>query len=337
MLILGTRPQIIKSAPIIEEIQKHPEIELQLVHTGQHYDYEMSKTFFAELELPEPVANLAVKFKTHAQQVGNMMIKIERVIHNVNPDMVLVPGDTNSALAGALASAKMNVPVFHVEAGCRIHQPIPEETNRVLIDHCSNLLFAVSQNCLNNLRKEGLKGFISGDTMYDSLLKHLPNAKGLFSKDTLFILLTLHRPENVDNPLTLITILKSLDSTGLPIVFPKHPRTQIPCKLNNLASVKPLPYQPLLKAIMNAKLVVTDSGGLQKEAFWLKTPCVTVRDRTEWSETVEAGCNLLVSKDAGSIVKGVNEMLDKEFPKATNPYGDGYAAQKIVKELLSYG
>lgn len=357
VLVLGTRPQIIKSAPIINEAARHPEMQLQIVHTGQHYDYGMSRIFFDEMGLPEPVANLNVGSGSHGWQTGKMLIKIEDVLLRLKPDLVLVPGDTNSTLAGALAAAKMHIEVAHLEAGARSYDMImPEEVNRRMTDHCSSILFAVSENCKQNLLKEGIlreQIFQVGDTMYDALLQHMPKieANKILKKLNLekgeYAIITVHRQENVDNEKNLSEVVKTmLELSELKLIFPLHPRTKgrlkeagFIKKLENAEHIKlvsPLGYHEMLKLIKYAKMLLTDSGGMQKEAFWLKTPCVTLRKKTEWIETVESGANILVGMDKMLIVTESRKILHKNKYKIDikrNPYGDGKAAEKIIKIL----
>ena len=361
MLVLGARPQIIKSAPLIHEILRDSEMELQIAHTGQHYDYEMSKVFFDELELPSPLINLGVGSGSHAWQTGNILIGLERVLLKRKPDVVVVPGDTNSTLAGALAAVKLHFSVAHLEAGARSYDMrMPEEVNRRLTDHCSQLLFATTENCVSNLSKEGVskdRVFLSGDTMYDALLQHLPKAlkndaldKHALEKET-YGVLTLHRPENVDDRRKLEKIVRSMMKIeNLTIFFPVHPRTKKMLKVGGLwkalARTKhfkladPVKYHSMLCLVRNAKIVFTDSGGLQKEAFWLHTPCVTIRKTTEWVETVQMGANTL-AKNEKMIIKKAREFLATRDLKETlrklpNPFGDGQASAKIVGSLKRF-
>jgi len=363
MLVLGARPQIVKSAPLIREVSEKPEIELQIVHTGQHYDYEMSKIFFDELSLPSPLANLGVGSGTHAWQTGKMMIGLEKAMLRLEPDLVLVPGDTNSTLAGALAAVKLHLPVAHMEAGARSYDMrMPEEVNRRLTDHCSRILFASTQNCVENLKKEGLPNeyiHFSGDTMFDVLLYLLPKAlKGdvldrfdLESEN--YGVVTLHRPENVDKPEPLKNIVEALmQLKDLTLFFPVHPRALKRLRaaglLRRLRKAKhlrlgdPVGYLDMLHLVKQAKIVFTDSGGLQKEAFWLHTPCLTFRDRTEWVETVELGANVLVGSNRDLIIRKVKEYLSDENLKMKlqglpNPFGEGHASRKIVEILERFG
>jgi UDP-N-acetylglucosamine 2-epimerase (non-hydrolysing) len=362
MLVLGARPQIIKSAPLIREVSEKPEMELQIVHTGQHYDFEMSKVFFDELELPGPLVNLGVGSGTHGWQTGKMMIGVEKVMLKLKPDLVLVPGDTNSTLAGALAAVKLHVPVGHVEAGARSYDMrMPEEVNRRLTDHCSRLLFASTQHCVENLGKEGLLNeyvHFSGDTMYDALRYHLAKAgkSDVLNKLDLekesYGVVTVHRPENVDFPEALGSIVEALIRLkDLVLVFPVHPRAMKMLKAagllgrlrraKHLKLVDPVGYLDMLHLVKHAKIVFTDSGGLQKEAFWLHTPCLTFRERTEWVETVELGANVLVGSNKDLIVQTAKEYLMAEDPKARlqalpNPFGDGHASRRIVRTLESF-
>ena len=363
MLIVGARPQIIKSAPVIHEALKRSEIEFQLVHTGQHYDYEMSKVFFGELGLPDPLVNLGVGSGAHAFQTGKMLMGLGKTIQGFKPGMVVVPGDTNSTLAGALAAVKLQVPVGHMEAGARSYDMrMPEEVNRRLTDHCSTVLFAPTKKCVETLIGEGIpRPYIelSGDTMYDALLEHMNYAE---KTDTLrkldltseeYAVLTLHRPETVDTLEKLEAILKALASMeSLPIVFPVHPRTRQRLEavkamkrkaaVEHIKLVEPVGYHEMLQLTKHAEMVFTDSGGLQKEAFWLHTPCITLRNVTEWTETVDLGANVLVGSDPRKIVNASRKIMDTKKVKAKleklrNPFGDGHASRKIVDFILKRG
>ena len=359
MLVIGARPQIIKSAPIIHEASKDSEIKFQIVHTGQHYDFEMSKIFFGELGLPNPTVNLGVGSGSHAWQTGKMMIGLEKTIKKLKPDLVLVPGDTNSTLAGALAAVKLHVPVAHVEAGARSYDMrMPEEVNRRLTDHCSRMLFAATENCVNNLLKEGIpKDQIrfTGDTMYDALLRHMPKSlksrvlERLCLKASEYAVLTVHRPENVDDHETLSNILEAIvQLRELTIVFPVHPRTMERLRATGLLKrlketehvrlVDPVGYHDMLQLVKHAKMVFTDSGGLQKEAFWLHAPCITLREKTEWVETIRLRANTLVGNRTDKIVRKAKEYLTSEKLKnklmnLPNPFGDGNASKKILDAL----
>ena len=363
ILVLGARPQIIKSAPLIHLATQSSEIYFDVVHTGQHYDYEMSRIFFDEFQLPDAIENLEVGSGTHAWQTAQMTIRLEEILKSKQPDIIVVPGDTNSTLAGALTAAKMHIPVAHMEAGARSYDMnMPEEINRRLTDHCSSLLFTPTENCTKNLLKEGIKEdsiFQTGDTMYEVLLQQLPKAQQSTILQQLslvpktYALLTIHRPENVDNPQNLRNVTNAImQLKNLMVVFPIHPRTQkqlqklkVYRKLQEksyIKLVKPLGYHEILQLIQNAKVVLTDSGGIQKEAFWLHTPCITLRENTEWVETVQLGTNYLTGANSKKILKAVSIIVEREerlkeiFEKSANPFGNGKASQKIVDAMLQY-
>lgn len=362
-LVLGARPQIVKSAPLIHLASNDKQIRLDIIHTGQHYDYEMTKIFFEELKLPDPIVNLNVGSGTHAQQTAKVMLRLEKVLQKQKPDMVIVPGDTNSTLAGALTAVKLHIPIAHIEAGARSYDMrMPEEVNRRLTDHCSTILFTPTENCTKNLINEGIekaKIHQAGDTMYDVLVQQLPKAEKnpileqLNLEPNAYALLTTHRPENVDNPQKLENIMKAIIQLNqLTIVFPVHPRTQKQLRklklYNNIQGqshikiIKPIGYHETIKLIKNAALVLTDSGGMQKEAFWLKTPCITLRETTEWPETVELGANYLMGADTQKIVHTATKLIAKretreKIQKLPNPFGDGKASQRILETIKSYG
>ncbi len=362
-LVLGARPQIIKSAPLIHLASKEPKIRLDVIHTGQHYDYEMTRIFFEELNLPDPLMNLNVRSGTHAQQTSRIMISLEEILQKRRPNMVIVPGDTNSTLAGALTAAKLHIPVAHMEAGARSYDmKMPEEINRRLTDHCSDLLLTTTENCTQNLQREGItkeKICQVGDTMYDVLLWQLPKAERtevlqqLQLEPKKYALLTVHRQENVDMPKNLEGIMNAIVKLSpFQIVFPVHPRTQRRLeetslfksiqKQKHVKIVKPLGYNETLKLIKNARLVLTDSGGMQKEAFWLKTPCITLRETTEWPETVNLGANYLTGARTKEIVERAEGIIQdpmgasKKLEDAPNPFGDGKASQKILAAIKSF-
>jgi UDP-N-acetylglucosamine 2-epimerase len=352
-VIVGTRPQIIKTAPLIQEALKQ-NLEVEIIHTGQHYDYRLSQIFFEEFGLPEPIVNLEVGSGSHAYQTGEIMLRLEKYLVGSTYSLALIPGDTNSALAGALTSVKLGIPVAHIEAGARSYDMgMAEEINRRLIDHCSKLLFAPTQNCKKNLERESVIGEIhlTGDTMYDVFLRFkdraaMSNILNLLKiSDKGYALLTLHRAENVDNPDKLKGILSGVSRIGVDIVFPIHPRTKNRLKgcgvsLNgtNIKAIDPVSYFDMLKLLKHAKLVLTDSGGLQKEAFWSETPCITLRERTEWVETVEMGVNLLVGADPNKIVQTINfiesnyDLIKGRFNE--NPFGKGDAARRILEIIM---
>lgn len=356
-LILGTRPQIIKSSSLIHSASRDPGIELDVIHTGQHYDYEMTKVFFEELSLPDPVVNLDVGSGSHAQQIGEIMIRLEPVLLHNYPDLVVVPGDTNSTLAGSLTAVKLQLPVAHIEAGARsFDRRMPEEINRVLTDHSSTLLFSVSVNCTSNLLDEGIPGkniFTHGDTMYDVLRQQLPKAQKTTILEDLelepneYAVITTHRPENVDLPHNLRNIVDAVTQLKpLKIVFPVHPRTHkqlinfdlysLLRKHDHIRLVDPVGYHESLKLIENARLVLTDSGGIQKECLWVKTPCITLRENTEWIETVQLEANYLTGANTRSIVQRANDVLRDELHIARalpNPFGDGTATRSILNTI----
>ena len=362
-LVIGTRPQIIKSAGLIINSRKHSKIDLNIIHTGQHYDYNLSRMFLNELKLPDPKINLNVQSGSHAWQTGKMLIGLEKAYLEINPDIVLIPGDTNSALAAAIAAIKLKIPIAHIEAGARSYDMnMPEEINRRLTDHCSSLLFAPTENCVKNLLKEGINEnsiHQTGDTMYDVLLQQLPKAQQSTILEKLrlasktYALLTIHRPENVDNPQNLRNIINAImQLKNLTVIFPVHPRTKKQLQKSkfyrkfqaksHIKLVEPLGYHKILRLIQNAKVVLTDSGGLQKEAFWLHTPCITLRENTEWVETVQLKANCLTGADTKKILKAVDrvvekeETLRKELKKLPNLFGDGKASQKILEATLQY-
>jgi UDP-GlcNAc3NAcA epimerase len=347
--IVGARPQFIKAAPVSRVLrQRHHEV---LIHTGQHYDYGMSQVFFDELGIPEPEVNLGVGSGGHGRQTGEMLIGLEEVLLAQHPDRVLVYGDTNSTLAGALAAAKLPIPVAHIEAGLRsFNRAMPEEHNRVLTDHCSDLLFCPTQTAADNLAREGItRGvYMVGDVMYDAAIQH--GALALQRSRILdelhlapkgFALATIHRPYNTDNPSRLREILVAFTALSLPVVFPIHPRTrellaQIgnpQSEIGNLQSVDPLSYLDMLALEQSAALVLTDSGGVQKEAYFFAVPCVTLRPETEWVETVAAGWNRLAWGDATVVLDAALRPWPSEPPAPV--FGDGHAAEKIAQSLES--
>ena len=359
MPIVGVRPQIIKSAPVLRALSKESEIDLQLVNSGQHYDYEMSKVFFNELDLPKPVCDWNVGSGSHAVQIARLLVCAEKTIEEMKPDVVMVFGDANTSLGAALAAVKMHTPVCHVESGLRSYDMLmPEEVNRVLIDHCSQMLCCPTSTAAENLKKEGIREeriLLSGDTMYDSFLLHrcdvekstiTQNLKLMRKK---YAVLTVHRAENADNPEKLkdITIaVRNLKETT--VIFPVHPRVRkrledeglavILRHTENIVLTDPLGYFDMLSLMENAKVVLTDSGGMQKEAFMLHVPCLTLRDTTEWTETIEFGANKLVGANRERIQEETRKILSDEgyeekLERLPNPYGNGKASEKIVENL----
>jgi UDP-N-acetylglucosamine 2-epimerase len=355
-LVVGTRSQLIKSAPIINQSLKEKNFILDIVHTGQHYDYGMSKIFLENFELPPPIVNLGVRSASHGEQTGKMLIGLETTFLKYKPDIVMVPGDTNSTLAGAIAATKLNIPLVHIESGARSYDmSMPEEINRRLTDHCSDRLFTVSENCSNNLIKEGIEGdkiYLIGDTMYDVLNMKKNEIDSSDILDTLnlipkeYIIVTAHRQENVDSKYKLKEIIHALSEIDKKIIFPIHPRTKSRMKEFNLSYIiqgseniiitDPLPYHDLQRLVRDVSIVITDSGGLQKEAYWLKIPCITIRTTTEWIETLEKGVNTLVDANRKVIVETAQRYLEEGIdPKRfeINPYSRGNASEEIFKFL----
>jgi UDP-N-acetylglucosamine 2-epimerase len=345
--IVGARPQFIKTAPLDRELR---ELCLHvLIHTGQHYDYAMSAVFFEQLEIPEPHYNLDVGSASHGKQTGEILIRIEETLVEEQPDCVLVYGDTNSTLAGALAAVKLHLPVAHVEAGLRsFNRSMPEEINRVLTDHVANLLYCPTETARSNLLREGIAGgvFNFGDVMYDAVLQSIEGvdtaSRILASLDLRpgsYLLATVHRPANTDDQQNLSSILRALASTDEVVVFPAHPRaSQAMERLglevsSNVRLLEPVSYLDMLALEKNARLILTDSGGVQKEAYFFGVPCLTLREETEWVETTEAGWNLMV----GANEQRIEEALHEFRPQGERPplFGDGKASQRIALHLQS--
>jgi len=344
--IIGARPQFIKCVFISQMLKKkHEEV---LVHTGQHYDYEMSALFFDQLGIPAPDYNLEIGSGTHGQQTGDMLIAIEKILLKEKPDCVLVYGDTNSTLAGALAAVKLHLPVAHVEAGLRnFDKSMPEEINRICADYTSDLLFVPTKTGINNLKHEGrTQGvYLTGDVMYDVLIHNLkiaaksPILSTCHVKPKDYVLTTIHRPASTDDPKTLSTILETLSSLNETVLFPVHPRTQKfitkyhlkKTIQSNVHLMKPVGYLDFLWLQKNAKKILTDSGGIQKEAYILKVPCITLMDTTAWVETIDAGWNILVGLNKKKIVNAAHHFQPQG--KQKNVFGDGHASEKIIKIL----
>jgi UDP-GlcNAc3NAcA epimerase len=344
--VVGARPQFIKAAVLSEKLrQKGDEI---LLHTGQHYDGNMSQVFFDELGIPRPDIHLGIGGGIQGEQTGRMLIEIEKVLMREEPDWCIVYGDTNSTLAGALAAAKLHIPVAHVEAGLRsFNKDMPEEINRILCDHVSEALFCPTQNAANLLEREGItKGVhVVGDVMADVFKRSLKKAEessNILARLELnpksYILVTVHRASNTDNLNNLRTLLDTLGELKRPVVFPLHPRTRSViqaeklCISKNVNIIEPVGYFEMLKLEANADAILTDSGGMQKEAYWAGIRCITLREDTEWVETVEAGWNRVVGISSGLILETVLNW----FPNGSRPdiYGDGHAAEKITEILL---
>jgi UDP-N-acetylglucosamine 2-epimerase (non-hydrolysing) len=350
-IVLGTRPEIIKMSPIIRECERLA-IEYFILHTGQHYSYAMDRTFFEELELPDAKYHLDVGSGSHAEQTGKILVGVEKTLKRERPTVVLVEGDTNTTLAGALAATKLGVRVGHVEAGLRSYdRRMPEEINRILTDHCSDYLFAPTEKSKEILRDESIangKIFMTGNTIVDAVYRNLEIAKktnflnelGLEPKR--YFLATAHRQENVDDKTRFLGILKGLkkvsDEFGVPIIYPVHPRSRKRMKKFNFQTtgikmIDPVNFSTFLQLEYNAELVLTDSGGVQEETCILKVPCVTLRDNTERPETIEVGSNILAGTNPNRILKCVKTMIDKEN-NWENPFGDGNAGKNIVGTLI---
>jgi UDP-GlcNAc3NAcA epimerase len=346
--IVGARPQFVKAAPVSRALSSA--FKEVLIHTGQHYDYGMSEVFFFEMEMRPPDFNLGVGGGSHGEQTGRMLIEMEKVFSTIKPDCVLVYGDTNSTLVGALTAAKMQIPLAHVEAGLRSYnRAMPEEINRVLTDHVSDLLFCPTETAVGNLASEGVKKGVHrvGDVMYDALLYNLELARRqstilqrLNLNKNRYALVTVHRAANTDDRERMSSILSALSRLSLPVVFPVHPRAQ---KMmgewgisagKNVILIEPVGHFDMLALQENANCILTDSGGVQKEAYLVGVRCITLREETEWVETVSAGWNSLVGVNEEKIV----ELFENWFPTGDREplYGDGYASEKIAKILLDF-
>ena len=351
-IVLGTRPEIIKMAPVIRELQRQGR-EYFILHTGQHYSYNLDRVFFEQLKLPQAKYNLEVGSGSHAEETAKILTGVEKVLQKENPGIVLVEGDTNSVLAGALAATKLHIKVGHVEAGLRSYdRNMPEEINRLLADHCSDFLFAPTEKAKAILLGEGIsedKIFVTGNTIVDAIYQNLEIAKGmgnildtLNSKPKEYFLVTLHRQENVDNQIRFASILEGLDkiatSFHMPVIYPIHPRSrkrmsEFHLKPRNLTLIEPVDFLSFLQLESNAQLILTDSGGVQEEACILKVPCVTLRDNTERPETLEVGANVLAGASPDRILEYSKAMLGREN-NWLNPFGDGTAGRKIVKIIM---
>lgn len=344
--VIGARPQFIKCAPLSRDLRKnHREI---IIHTGQHYDYEMDRVFFRELSIPEPDYNLQAGSGSHGVQTGVMLIKLEEILMQEKPDLVLVYGDTNSTLAGALAAVKLHINIAHVEAGLRsFDRTMPEEINRIITDHCSDYLFCPTKTAVTNLEREGVNGQIhlTGDVTVDVLGDSMEAAQrapileqlGLESKH--FLLVTIHRQSNTDYEPNLRNIVEALLAIDEDIVFPLHPRTENHLKTYGLYDklgeyirlIKPLGYLDFLKLMSGARKILTDSGGIQKEAYILGVPCITLRENTEWVETVKNGWNTLVGTDKEEIVRTVRDFEPQGEPAEV--FGRGVSVN--INRILS--
>ncbi|WP_029268127.1 non-hydrolyzing UDP-N-acetylglucosamine 2-epimerase [Virgibacillus alimentarius] len=350
LTVVGARPQFIKACMISDVLKTRANADEVIVHTGQHYDDNMSSVFFKQLELPKPDHYLGVGSASPGKQIGRMLEKLERIMVSVRPDIVLVYGDTNSTLAGSFAAANLHIPIAHVEAGLRsFNKKMPEERNRILTDHLSDWLFCPTPAAVKNLGREGIHRGVyqTGDIMYDVLLHFKSRAlqqsnilKELSLSPKHYDLTTIHRAENTDDPGRLKAILKALQQLKRKVVFPLHPRTKQKIQAFGLThminhpsikTTKPLRYFDLITIASEANTILTDSGGLQKESYMLKVPCVTLRDETEWTETVETGWNHLAGADPKKIIHTVQAL---KIPQVHPPlFGDGKTAEKICTIL----
>ena len=357
LTVIGARPQFIKAAMVSKQLKN--DFEEIIVHTGQHYDKNMSEIFFEQLEIPKPKYNLGIGSGTHGKQTGEMLIKIEEVILQEQPDYIMVYGDTNSTLAGALAASKLLIPIIHVEAGLRSYNiAMPEEQNRILTDHISTILICPTKTAVENLKKEGITQNVyqTGDVMCDSVLYYSKvanekinctniNLVPIYEKKQIkdWYLTTIHRAENTMDDKNLTKILEVFEKLDKKVIFPIHPRIKKMIyglneknKYKNIYFVEPVDYLTMLYLTKNACKVVTDSGGLQKECYILDTPCITIRDQTEWVETLKDGYNVLAKPELDDLYyKIVNSQIDKAKEKV-HYYGNGQASQEITNIIKNY-
>jgi UDP-N-acetylglucosamine 2-epimerase len=350
--IVGARPQFVKLAALSRVLSRY--FNEIVLHTGQHYNDEMSDLFFRQLKIKKPLYNLGIKSGRQGEQTALMISGIEKVLFKEKPELVLVYGDTNSTLAGALAARKLNIPIGHIEAGLRSYnKKMSEEVNRIVTDHISDILFCSSKRGVENLKKEGMANnvYLVGDIMKDALLKFFLYVKrqskimrNLGLKSRGYFLLTIHRAENTDSYERLKALIEIIGGLDAEIIFPLHPRTgkkikefgiTIPA---NVKPILPVGYFDMLALEQNAKIILTDSGGVQKEAFFLRTPCITLRDETEWVETLDAKMNIVTGVNRNNVLKAIHTFSDKDFHccKLKDPYGDGHTADKIVNIIKRY-
>ncbi len=349
--VVGARPQFIKLAVVSRQLRKH--FQEVIIHTGQHYDRNMSDVFFEEMDIPRPDYNLGISGGSHGEMTGRMLIEIEKVFQQENPDMLLLFGDTNSTMAGALAAVKLHIPVCHVEAGNRLGtMDNPEEVNRIVTDHVSSLRLACTASAMEFLKREGLEqnSCLTGDPMYDAFLFYTNRLDGSelteledFSETPLklpetFYYMTCHRQENTDTDEKLDQIFQAMDALDAPTVYPVHPRNhdraaRLVKQYKNILLAHPVGYLCSLSLVNRAKKVVTDSGGLQREAFFARKPCVTVFDYVGWPETMVNNCNQLAKPDKTDILQKLSANIT--FPSAC-PFGDGHSAEKIVEKIKEF-
>jgi len=350
LTILGARPQFIKAGSVSREIEKHQTVEEIIVHTGQHYDVNMSDIFFEEMKIPKPNYFLGIGGKSHGAMTGQMIEKIEEVALKENPDWIMVYGDTNSTLAGAIVASKLHIKLAHIEAGLRsFNMKMPEEINRILTDRISNILFCPTDIAVKNLKQEGYDNFDctivnSGDVMQDGAMFYQKLAtKPKCKIADNFILCTIHRAENTDNEKKLRDIFEALNEIAKEkqVILPLHPRTKkilkdLTLDVKKLTVIEPVGYLEMVWLIKHCSLVMTDSGGLQKEAYFFKKPCITLRDETEWLELVEKGFNTLVGSDKEKIINKYFNNKGFTDTNFSNMYGDGKASAFIIKSLMEY-
>lgn len=347
--IVGARPQFVKLAMVEKALrQSATGLEQLIVHTGQHYDSLLSDVFFKEFDILSGVNNLNIGSGSHASQTGKMLIALEEELNNIKPELVVLYGDTNSTLAGAITAAKLNMPIAHIEAGVRNNDfTVPEEINRILTDRISDLFFCPTQTAVDNLVKEGITDGVhfTGDVMFDCVLSHTEKAKQIDMPPEIpekFYLATVHRPSNTDEPAILANILDMLSAADLPVIFPVHPRTKnaierfgLARKMsNNIKSIEPLSYLNFLAYLLKADRLITDSGGAQKEAYFLGIPCVTLRPYSVWPETVKDGWNIVVDPEKNSSAAGLTSM--KYAKQARRSFGDGESARRIADIISDY-
>ncbi|MDP2175045.1 MAG: UDP-N-acetylglucosamine 2-epimerase (non-hydrolyzing) [Bacteroidota bacterium] len=342
--VIGARPQFIKASPIELAFSKFENVEFYSIHTGQHYDENMSQIFFNQLNLKKPYKTLESGGKSHAKQTADILIGIEELLIEIMPDLIIVYGDTNSTIGAALAAAKLHIPIAHIEAGLRsFNKQMPEEVNRILTDHISDLLFVPSETALNQLASEGINQdvYLCGDVMKDIMNICLEQKIVPAQNNKNYYYTTIHRPYNTDNKDRLLHILNTLNTLDKPVIFSIHPRTlnllknsyQIDLNFNNIAFIEPQGYFDNLAYLKNCDCVITDSGGMQKEAYWLKRKCITIRKETEWTETLENGCNTLVFDNLSEIQKIIS---DTNIQFDDTLYGTANASEIIAEKTMAY-
>lgn len=355
LTIVGARPQFIKAAPVSRAIQQRnagqPIVEEIIVHTGQHYDKNMSDIFFRQLALPHPAYNLQAGSGSQAGQTAAIMKKSEEVMLAEKPDMVVIYGDTNSTLAGALTASKLGIPIAHIEAGLRsFNRCMPEEINRIVADRLSDLLLCPTRQAIQWLKDEGIERGVclTGDVMYDAALlfsdlaaRHSAILNALHLEPKSYYLATIHRAENTDHAGTLSALIDGLGLLSHPVILPAHPRLRVKLQEHaitflpaNIRLIEPVSFLDMIRLEQNALMILTDSGGVQKEAYFYKVPCITLRNETEWIETLEGGWNVLVGADREQILRATQRPLPQNTPG--NPFGDGHAAEKIVDCIVNF-